>query len=238
MINLILRVAQMKNEGVMREKRSSLQTVRAAILFVFLLYLAWIGAWLLEQTLEDTVSVINTSQGQFVYWLVMKLMLLVLPAIVVIRYSGRTLTEVMGVKRLKSIILWGVGIGLLLGGITMSIKILGHSPLFAIESVWSFISGVIISPIVEEITFRGAVLGALTQRYRFVVANSLTAFFFLGVHLPGWYFQNRLMNNLITPIGGALSIFMLGFIFGYVAQKSKSVSESIITHMLNNLFSG
>ncbi|MBE3123029.1 MAG: CPBP family intramembrane metalloprotease [Thermoplasmata archaeon] len=44
------------------------------------------------------------------------------------------------------------------------------------------------------------------------------------------------MDNLSTPLGGALSIFILGLIFGYVAHRSKSVSGSIITHILNNLF--
>jgi membrane protease YdiL (CAAX protease family) len=44
------------------------------------------------------------------------------------------------------------------------------------------------------------------------------------------------MSNLSSPLSGALSIFVLGLIFGYVAHRSKSVSGSIITHMLNNLF--
>lgn len=128
------------------------------------------------------------------------------------------------------------GVGLLLGGITMMMKVLCHQPFFSFDSIWSFISGVIVAPIVEEITFRGAILGAFLQRYRFAIANILTALFFLGIHLPGWYFQGSIMMNLYSPFSGALSIFILGVVFGYVAHKSKAVSGSIIAHILNNLF--
>ena len=85
--------------------------------------------------------------------------------------------------------------------------------------------------------FRGAVLGNLTQRYRFLLANTLTAALFLGMHLPGWHFQGHLWVNLTAPVGGALSIFLLGWVFGLVADKSKSVAASMIAHSLNNLFS-
>jgi membrane protease YdiL (CAAX protease family) len=149
----------MKNEQVHDEERFSLQIAWLAIIFVFLLYIAWIGAWLFEQILEINFNYMATSQGQFVYWLVMKLILWVLPSIVIIRYSGRKCVEVMSIKRFQSILVWGCGFGLMLGAITIGIKALEHQPLFLFENTLSFISGVIIAPIVEEVTFRGAVLG-------------------------------------------------------------------------------
>jgi membrane protease YdiL (CAAX protease family) len=97
---------------------------------------------------------------------------------------------------------------------------------------------VIVAPIVEEFTFRGAILQTLLSRYRFIVANTVTAVFFLGIHLPGWRFQGRLSDMLAQPIGGALSILFIGWILGLVAYKSKSVAVSTLTHVLNNLFSG
>jgi membrane protease YdiL (CAAX protease family) len=142
----------------------------------------------------------------------------------------------MGKRRLQSMILWGGGVGLALGAITIGIKALGNQPIFAFKTILSLLSGVLIAPIVEEIAFRGAVLGSLTQRYRFWFANLLTAFFFLGVHFPGWYFQGTLMTNVSSLLNGAVSIFILGLVFGYVAHQSKSVSGSIITHILNNIF--
>jgi membrane protease YdiL (CAAX protease family) len=215
---------------------SSSQIANRAILFVFFLYIAWIGAWLLEQTLAHYVEYLSTDQGQFVYFLTMKLLLWVVPSILIIRYSGHRFIDVMGRHRLRSMVLWGGGVGLALGAITIGIKALGNQPIFAFGTALSLISGVLVAPIVEEIAFRGAILGSLTQRYRFWFANLLTAFFFLGVHFPGWYFQGTLMANVSSPLNGALSIFILGLVFGYVAHRSKSVSGSIITHILNNAF--
>ena len=167
----------------------------------------------------------------------MKLILWIAPAIVLIRCSGQTFGEVMALYRWRSILTWGGGVGLILGAMAILTKALGHQPLFTSQISWTLFSGVIVAPLVEEITFRGAILGALENRLRFAVANAITGLLFLGVHFPGWYFQGRLLANLKAPIGGALSIFLLGLLFGYVAHKSKSVAASTLCHMLNNLFS-
>ena len=45
-----------------------------------------------------------------------------------------------------------------------------------------------------------------------------------------------LIANLTSPVSGVLAIFLLGFVFGYVAHKGKSVAASTLSHMLNNLF--
>ncbi len=140
------------------------------------------------------------------------------------------------VKKIRAVLLWGGGVGLVLGVIAILGKTIEHQPLLIFEDTWSSISGVLVAPIVEEIVFRGAVLGALMQRYRFPIANLLTAFFFLGIHIPGWYFQGVLTDTLLSPLNGALSIFILGLIFGYVAYRSNSVSGSILAHILNNFF--
>lgn len=97
----------MKDEYWRIEKRSSLQIVRLAIIFIFLLYIVWIGAWFLERILEQNVSYMTTSQGKFVFWLSMRVIVWVIPAIVLIRYSGRKFVDVMGVQRLRSLLLWG-----------------------------------------------------------------------------------------------------------------------------------
>jgi uncharacterized protein len=227
----------MNVENEARTKRRSPSWIAAsALVFACILYVAWIGAWLVERSLESHVGWMNTSGGQSAYWLIMKVLLWILPAVVVIRLSGRWLTDVMGFERVRSIIIWGGGVGLILGAITLLTKTLGHQPLFISQLGWPLFSGVLVSPIVEEITFRGAILGALEKRFRFGIANAITGLLFLGVHLPGWFFQGRLLLNLKTPTGGALSILLLGLVFGYVAHRSKSVAASTFTHILNNLF--
>jgi hypothetical protein len=203
-------------------------------LFVPALYAAWVGAWLFELFLQHRFSWMGRLGAQTLYWTLAKLIVWVCPAIALIRFSGRRIEDVLGFGRIKSIIIWGCGAGLLLGVIALVQKAIFHHSLFSLTLNWSFLSGVIISPVVEEITFRGAILGNLLRRYRFYAANTMTAVCFAGAHLPGWYFQGRLPQMIVSPFG-ALSVFLLGWIFGFVAYRSKSTAASTLTHILNNL---
>lgn len=227
----------MKQNHTAFEARLSPSGVAAtAVAFALCLYIAWIGAWLLGRWLESHVDWMATNGARSCYWLVMKLVLWIVPALVLMPLTGRSLREAIGLGRVREIVLWGGGVGIILGVITAIVKTLGHQPLFASPMGWPLFGGVLVAPIVEEITFRGAILGALETRFRFWLANGITALLFVGVHLPGWYFQGRLMTNLMDPLGGALSIFLLGIVFGHVVHRSKSVAAGTLTHVLNNLF--
>lgn len=210
--------------------------VSVTVIYVFALYAAWIFAWLLERQLEYHFAFFASAMAQTIFWIMMKMLLWILPSVILIHLSGRTLRETINIKHIKSVVFWGGGTGLVLGGITLLTRLFSHQPLFSFALSWSFFNGVIVSPIVEEITFRGAVLGVLQKKFSFAVSNVFTALMFLGAHLPGWYFQGVLKANLLNPMDGALSVFLLGLVFGYVAHKSKSVAGSTIAHMLNNFF--
>ena len=207
-----------------------------AVVYAVLLHVAWVGAWVLARHLELSVEWMTTTEGRFTYWLIAKALLWLLPAFALIRASGRTFKEVMGFEHVRSIFFWGGGIGLLLGAITLAVKLASHQPLFSSPIGLPLFSGVLLAPLFEEYVFRGAVLGALNSHYRFFVANTITALLFLGIHLPGWFFQGCLVENLLNPVGGALSIFLLGWVFGFVTYRSKSVAAGTVTHILNNLF--
>jgi len=211
--------------------------LRRTLCFVGFLYVAWIGAWLLERTLEPSTGLLTTASGRFAYWTFMKLLFWVLPAAVLLHASGHQLRDTVGLGRVRAIIVWGGGFGLLFAASALITRTVSHQPLFAPHFGWPFLGGVIVAPIVEEFAFRGAVLRTLLARYRFIVANTLTAIFFLGIHVPGWYFQGRLSAMLAQPTGGALSVLVIGWVLGFVACQSKSVAASTLTHVLNNLFS-
>jgi membrane protease YdiL (CAAX protease family) len=51
------------------------------------------------------------------------------------------------------------------------------------------------------------------------------------------YFTGVLWHNLLVPAGGALSVFLLGLLFGLVAHKSRSIAATMLTHAINNAFS-
>ena len=218
-------------------RRLSEHVVPVTCCVVFAVYVAWIGAWLLKGTLDRHVVWVTSSGGAFAYWTVMKLLLWIVPSVVLIRLSGRPVRAAFEMQRLRSVLGWGVGTGLALGTISLIAKAVAHRPLLSLTLSWPQFSVLVVAPALEEFMFRGAVLGNLTQRYRFLLANTLTAALFLGMHLPGWHFQGHLWVNLTAPVGGALSIFLLGWVFGLVADKSKSVAASMIAHSLNNLFS-
>jgi membrane protease YdiL (CAAX protease family) len=207
-----------------------------AFYFVLFLYAAWTGAWFLERALESGSDWLAAQGGQFAYWTLMKLLLWVLPSVVLLRLSGLHLSDIYAWQTGKSVLLWGGGAGLALAVAALASRAFSHEPMFAPAWGWSFISGVVVAPLVEELAFRGAVLRTLMLRYRFAAANTITAVFFLGIHLPGWSFQGVLMDRLTNITGGAISILIIGWILGLAAYKSQSVAGSTLAHILNNLF--
>lgn len=226
----------MKKNNQKAVNNSSRKIVRITIFSILLIYVAWIGAWVIEQTIESHSVLLSTSMSRFFYWSGMKLLLWILPAFFIIRVSKQKNFKVMDFKRLPSAIIWGVGSGLILGAITIITKLFTYQPIFSFSLSWSLLSGVIVSPILEEILFRGAILSVLKQQYSLIIAICITSLLFLGIHLPGWYFQGCLLEKLTNPVSGAFSIFLLGLVFGYVAHKSRTVTGSILAHILNNFF--
>ena len=216
---------------------SGSKDLRIALGFALYLHAAWLMAWLFEQLLEKQFEVLPTSGSRSAYWFVAKILLWVLPSLFVIRRSSQPLREVMGFDRVRAILVWGGGIGLALGSTAFITKTVNHQPFIPSEIGWPFFNAVFVAPIVEELAFRGVILGFLVNRYRFLAANVLSSVLFLTIHMVGWYFQGRLMANLLMPVGGALSIFFIGLILGFVAHKSRSVAASTLTHLLNNLAS-
>jgi len=42
-------------------------------------------------------------------------------------------------------------------------------------------------------------------------------------------------DKLTTPLGGALSIFLLGLVFGYATYRSHAVVGGMVAHIVNNI---
>ena len=207
-----------------------------ALAYVFALYAAWSGAWLLLLWLQKQGVLPGLPFDRFMYWLVMRILLWVIPSVAIIRSSGRSVREVLGAGRMKQILLWGGIIGLIWGGKAPLYNMLTNQPVHPIIWDWSFVTAVIYAPLVEEITFRGAVMGSLETRMGFLLSNLLPGVLFLLVHFPGWYFDGFLSSGVTIVASSALGILLLGWIFGYIAHKSKSVIASTLAHMLNNFF--
>ena len=89
-----------------------------------------------------------------------------------------------------------------------------------LSAPWLFaIGAVVVAPLVEEIFFRGFVFAGLRERYGWRNAGLLSAGFFAVVHLQP------------TSI---LPIFILGFIFAYLYERSGSIWPAVLMHVSSN----
>ncbi|MBA4492747.1 CPBP family intramembrane glutamic endopeptidase [Paenactinomyces guangxiensis] len=79
----------------------------------------------------------------------------------------------------------------------------------------------IISPLYEEIFFRGMIYGFLRKRFNMFHSLWISAILFSLAHWPNW---NILLLNFIN-----------GILFAYVYEKTKSAFASAFVHALVNL---
>ena len=216
-------------------ERENSHLVKLTFIAYGLLIAAWILAWILKVNLDTKIIWLATSAGGFAYWTTAKILVWILPAVWLIRLSSRSLGEIFHLSNWRQWLVWGTGIGFLVALTGFIPRLLEGASVLPTELSYPLVNVLVIAPVFEEFLMRGALLGNLCQGYSFSTANTLASLMFVGLHLPGWYFMGSLVDNLTKPIGGALSIFILGLLFGYVARKSESVVGAMIAHSLNNL---
>jgi membrane protease YdiL (CAAX protease family) len=91
------------------------------------------------------------------------------------------------------------------------------------QSPWSgflWVGGAIIAPFVEEIFFRGFIFAGLRQVYGWQKSAIISSALFALVHLQ-W--------TAIPPI------FVLGYIFAYLYNRSRSLWPAILMHGFSNV---
>lgn len=127
----------------------------------------------------------------------------------------------------------GLGCGLLLGSFAFNFLYSSVLALFGLRaqvnlvpilaqlsSPWLLLlAGVIIAPLVEELFFRGYVFAGLRPRYGWPKAAAISSALFALFHLQ--------------PLA-ILPIFLLGYFFAFLYQRSRSLWPSILMHMLMN----
>ncbi len=87
-------------------------------------------------------------------------------------------------------------------------------------NIFSFLSIVIIAPILEEIFFRGIILEGFLKNYSPQKAIIWSAFIFGIIHLNPWQ---------------AIGAFATGIIIGWIYWRSNSLIPGILIHFTNNL---
>jgi membrane protease YdiL (CAAX protease family) len=94
-------------------------------------------------------------------------------------------------------------------------------PIFAeLSSPWWFlVAGIVVAPVVEELFFRGFVFAGLRGRYGWLKAALASSALFAVIHL----------QPLAIP-----PVFIMGFIFAILYQRSGSIWPAILMHLATN----
>ena len=206
-------------------------TFRTFIIIISL----WTVAWIVKIQLDVESHWLYAGMGAFIYWTSAKLLIWILPAIWLVRISGRSLQQVFNLANHRQWLLWGGGLGFLIALTAFIPNYLQGKPLLPTQVDFALGNVLVISPLFEEFLLRGAILGNLRQHHSFLASNLIASLMFVGLHIPGWSFMGNLVENLTMPVGGALSIFLVSLIFGYAVKRSNSVMGGILVHFLNNL---
>jgi uncharacterized protein len=90
----------------------------------------------------------------------------------------------------------------------------------------------VVSPVLEEILFRGLVLKELGSLMPGGIANLVTSLLFVGIHLPYW-----LSHGGVTPgmISNCVGIFAFSLVAGWLYLRSASIWPPVCAHLANNL---
>jgi membrane protease YdiL (CAAX protease family) len=200
-----------------------------------LILITWIGAWHLKLALDTAFAIFATEWFGTVYWVVAKFLIWILPALGLLKKDGRTIRGIFHVPSWRKCLAWGCGIGGILTIVSLITHYMNNSPIFPHVISFSFLNVIVISPFFEEFIMHGAIMSAFRQKHSFLFSNTITAVLFVLLHCPGWHYTGVLWTNLSSITGGAISIFVIGWLCGLATEKSHSVTAGVIVHFLNNL---
>ena len=204
-----------------------------------LILVFWSFAWLFKSCLDRSSVWSRTELATAIFWLIAKIAVWIMPACVLIWCSGRDLRLQFNLKDWRRWCCWGTTIGLLIASTAFIPKAMAGSQLIATKFDHGTINVLIVAPLFEEFLCRAAIMGHLIPAIGFARANVVASICFLMLHVPGWYMQGLLAEMLCKPIGGALSIFVLGLCFGWITKRGRSFlggPESLATGLRTPCF--
>lgn len=100
--------------------------------------------------------------------------------------------------------------------------------------VYSIITLVILGPISEEIIFRANFKNSIKNDKLFLIITSLL---FGAMHLLAYFDSLQSISSSWQQLLYLIPYTGLGFVFGYVYNKTKNIYSAIIAHMLTNILS-
>lgn len=100
-------------------------------------------------------------------------------------------------------------------------------------SLFYVVSAIVMSPIIEEITFRGVILQMFHQSMGWAYANVATAILFMLYHIPLW-----LVRGQGVSLMGCSWVIFFALCMSFVMSHTKSLWTCIIIHAAQNFLFG
>ncbi|HLZ56483.1 MAG TPA: CPBP family intramembrane glutamic endopeptidase [Ktedonosporobacter sp.] len=208
-------------------------------ILVALFLLLWIAAWIVHnQVVAPGFHLVAGSVADTVYWMIAKLLVwVVFPFLFVAQPLWKQATLIgLQAKYLRRDLIFGAGAAafwLILSALRFFLT--GQHFALTMSAFIAFYT-VILTPLFEEIMFRGYIQSTLAAlKTPFLLADVVTTALFLVPHCIGWSFQGVLAANL--TFGGIGTIAIISLLLGFVRYASNSLVGSTLLHMVNNLIS-
>ena len=218
----------------LREMPSN-QSDKPFIVFLILFFVVW--------SLRATVftfidQAIISDFWLMVYSQLMKVILWILPVCLYIKFIDKAnILEALKLGNPKgkwrSIFIWLAAFTIIMLAVASIQKgVLPHAP----AAGWLILLLTnIVSPVAEEILFRGFILNKLMARTRFWKANLITSLLFVAIHISYWFYARELNLGVAYDLGG---VMVLSLILGYFFKKFDSLIPPILAHSINNMLAG
>jgi membrane protease YdiL (CAAX protease family) len=205
----------------MNEQKSNKINIALYILVFNILWL--VRVLLIPKTQSDEIN--------FLITIILKFLIFVLFPYLYIKFCYKE--NPLEVFKLNTSIGKGVLFGIIVSSIVVFLAIIvyvfskGNIHLIGLNAKDLFVA-FIFAGFMEEVTFRGMILGNLVQFMDFKKANILTSLLFTFIHMPqsiasGTVFTQAVLSSLVF-------IFVWGIIDGVLVKKSNSLWAAIIPH--------
>lgn len=196
----------------------------------------WAAAWLVHDLVDIWWAVSSQPSRDLAYWALAKCLIWVGYPVLWCRRPLREQASFLGLRPRRLGRGLVVGLAAASGWVVLSIgrAMLPDGSISVSGAAGAMIwYAVLLTPVCEEVAFRGYLQSALvTRQPAFRWTNLSVSGLFLLVHCEGWLFQGVLLHNLSSAYPVTLGI--LSLLLGYVRYRSDSLVASIVLHMVNN----
>ena len=216
---------------------------RKAAVQLFLFLVAFFVLWTLRATVFYTIDEsIASPVSRAAYADLLKLVLWVLPAAVFVSVlRGTTPAKYLGLSVWPDRRGWrrclGVTVVFLiivaLFELVVGKKSFSATALLALPiALW--LLQLVLSPLLEELLFRGLVLKELLTLLPVYLSIALTSLLFVGIHLPYWLSHGGATQAMAANAAG---IFIFSVVACWLFAKTASVWPPTVAHIANNVLS-